>query len=494
MLSAQRIQRAGDPGKPFVLVSKQRGALRVVAVDERARQLGIEPNLTLADARARVPQLIAIDADPAADMSLLEWLAESCHRYTPMVAVDAPDALILDITGCSHLFDEGEKALAADMLTRMSRAGLSACHAFAATPDAALALARYDCRDVQDLPISALKLPVETSMAMTRAGLRYINDLIERSSASLAVRFGVVVPTLLARLIGTEDRRITPRRALPAVAVEARFPEPVAYIDYVMDVIAALISKVETLLIERGAGGRRFCITLYRSDGYVARLDVETVRAVRDPEILMRLLRERIDGLIDPLDPGFGYDALHLEVPVLQHMQLAEAHFDNDNEFVIVSAEQVIDQLIVRLGSDNVRRSITFQSYIPERHATDTSIISSTNRIGSTSSSDATLSLRPSLLLDPPKLVDRVMALAPDGPPRRFLWRGTLRSIYYYSSSERISAEWWKSLKAGLGQRLFLTRDYFRIEDSEGRRYWLFRCGLFSETDTVNWYLHGIMP
>ncbi|HQF31292.1 MAG TPA: DNA polymerase Y family protein, partial [Hyphomicrobiales bacterium] len=119
-----------------------KGAARLVALDRRARDLGLAPGLTLADARARVPELLAVAADPAADTGLLERLADDCERFTPLVALDLPAGLVLDITGCTHLFG-GEAGLAAALRARLERAGLTARAAIAGTPEAARAAARF---------------------------------------------------------------------------------------------------------------------------------------------------------------------------------------------------------------------------------------------------------------------------------------------------------------------------------------------------------------
>eukprot|EP01035_Chromulina_nebulosa_P064639 gene64639-88434_t len=129
-LSAERLTWAhGRPtgardDAPLVLVQKLRGAQRLVAVDRHGAALGLAPGLALADARARIPDLAAAASDPLADADFLIWLAGLCERFTPLVALDPPDGLLLDITGCAHLFG-GEPGLRARVRAGLGRLGLS---------------------------------------------------------------------------------------------------------------------------------------------------------------------------------------------------------------------------------------------------------------------------------------------------------------------------------------------------------------------------------
>ena len=99
--------------------------------------------------------------------------------------------------------------------------------------------------------------------------------------------------------------------------------------------------------------------------------------------------------------------------------------------------------------------------------------------------------LRPLRLLDPPERVE-ALAEIPDGPPVRFRWRRVLHAVRKAEGPERIAPEWWRVRDDG-SHAAALTRDYFRIEDEAGRRFWLYREGLFGrETAAPRWYLHGL--
>jgi protein ImuB len=468
-----------------VLVEKRRGAVQIVAADIRALTLGIMPHMTLADARARMPELMAIPYDSKADAALLDWLAEGCDRYTPMVALDPPSALILDITGCAHLFPQGEAGLIADLEKRVARQGLTPHIACADTPDAAQVLAEFG-GVVTALPIAALKIKENDLLALRRAGLLTIGDLAERPRAPLAARFGADMVARLARILGEQDVHITPRRTLPDLAVETRFAAPIARNDDVLSTLDQLVEEAATHLIERGYGGRRFEASLFRSDGHVARLAIETGGPTRDVALLNRLFRERLDGLSDPLDPGFGYDLIRLAIPVTEPLAAQQLRLEGGS---VADAQiaALIDRLGVRLGRSRLRHLRPGDSHIPEQASLALPVSEAPAPMRWDIPEPGEPSLRPLHLFDPPERII-VMAEVPDGPPRRFRWRRTNHDITRYEGPERIAAEWWnRRSMAGL------TRDYYRVEDARGRRFWVFRHGLYgSERANPDWYLHGM--
>ncbi len=489
LLPSERIRRissSAPPDFPFALVEKHRGGIRLAAVDSAALSLGLTPGLPLADARARVPELGVYDADDRADAALLDWLADACDRYTPMVATDPPAGLVLDITGCEHPFVDGEHGLVGDLARRLARLGLTARLSVAVTPDAAMALARYGGEDIDVLPVAALRVEPDIHVALARAGLKTIRDVARLPSAPLAARFGEDLPVLLARLLGEVDVRITPRRAMPEIETEARFAEPIARTDDMLTTIARLVGEAAVTLSERGVGGRRFSIALFRSDGHVARLSVETGQPVRDPAVLDRLFRERIDALADPLDPGFGYDMIRLAVHVIEELAPEQLQLDGgkvaDRELVAL-----IDRLGTRLGRHRVRRLAPVDTHIPEQAVLEFPAVEARESEAWPLVEAGEPPLRPIHLFDPPHRID-VIAEVPDGPPRRFKWRRAMHEVARHEGPERIAAEWWmRRDNAGL------TRDYYRVEDVRGRRYWLFRHGLYgTEKPHPDWYLHGL--
>jgi protein ImuB len=486
-LSAERAMRANAAPRdaPYALIEKVGGAIRVAAVDASAHALGIVPGLTLTDARARIPGLAAIDHAPDADRALLDWLADACDRYSPTVATDPPQGIVIDIAGCVHPFGN-EAGLAADLHRRFERQGLSLTTAFADTPDAAHALAVLGGDDVMALPVTALRVDGDIHHALRRAGLRTLASLARRPRGPLAARFGAATTDALARLLGEADVPITPRRHPSEIEVETRFAEPVARTETVLTTLDALMQRAAAILSQHGRGGRRFAAALFRSDGHVARLGIDTGQPTRDPAILARLFRERLDTLADPLDPGFGYDLIRLAVPVTEPLAPQQLRLDGG---AVAEAEMaaLIDRLTVRLGRGRVRRFRAGDSHVPEQAAFDLPVADAVPLVAWPSPESGEPPLRPLHLFDPPQPIEAI-AEVPDGPPFRFRWRRVLHEVRRAEGPERIAAEWWRQ-PGGKG----LTRDYYRVEDQAGRRFWVFRHGLYGvERAAPDWYLHGL--
>ncbi len=466
-----------------------------MAADAPALSLGITPGLTLADARARVPDLAVAEMDDAADAALLERLADACDRYTPLVALDAPHGLILDITGCAHLFG-GEAALRDDLLRRCADVKMAARASIAGTPEAARALARFggcaiaapdgEADAVKSLRAAALGLAPDIILALSRAGLKTIGDLAIRPRAPLAARFGEALLAQLARTLGQEDIGITPRRPLPACIVERRFAEPLTREEDALGALASLATQAGRILEERGEGGRQFESSFFRTDGKVIRLSVTTSRPARDPDILMRLFRERIDALADPLDPGFGFDLIRLSVIASEAFAAVQTSLDR-RTFEDEEVAALVDRLGARFGAGSVQFFTPSDTHIPERAAC---AVPASSRIGNAAwpkTEPGEPPARPLHLFDPPQAIE-ALAGVPDGPPLRFRWRRVLHEIARAEGPERIAAEWWRESEVP-------TRDYYRVEDAQGRRFWLFRDGLYGEEpNTPKWFLHGIFP
>lgn len=467
--------------------------MRIVAIDPAARALGLATGLTLADARAREPELIVIDHDPVADHHWLERIADGCDRFTPMTTIEGDDGLTLDITGCVE-GARGEDVLVDAVDAWLARVGMQTRHAIASTPEAAQALARFQSMPAADEKAAVLRLPIaalrlgneETELALRRAGLKTIGDLASRPTAPLAARFGAVTTDMLARLLGKSDSRIVPRRAPPALLFERRFAEPIARTEHALNVIGELAAEAAEALLERHMGGRRYAVRLYRSDGLVQPLAIESSLPMRDPVLVMRLFSERIEALADPLDPGFGYDLIRLAVPELEPLAPTQLQLEGGT---VTEGELValIDRLSTRVGRGRFRRLRPRDTHIPEQAVLALPAIDAPEPAVWQSPEAGEPPLRPIHLFDPPQPID-VMAEVPDGPPHRFRWRRTLHEVTRFEGPERIAAEWWKN-----DDNKGLTRDYYRIEDARGRRFWVFRHGLYgSERVDPGWYMHGL--
>ncbi len=489
----------GRDETPVALVETIGQAVRLAALDRTATAIGLRPGMTLADARAQVPALEVFAHDPGADCDWLDRLAAGCQRYTPVVASHPPDALLMDIAGCTHAF-EGERFLAADVEARFARRGVLVRHAFGDTPEIAHALARYAGAPAPDehgairrLPVAALGLDAEDGAALTRAGLKTVGDVMARPLATVAARFGEAAATAVRRLSGeTAGAPLAPRRIVTPVAVERRFAEPVARTEFALAVIGELVAEAGVVLEQRREGGRRWQVRLFRADGAVHMLRVETGRPTRDVALLLRLLRERIDALADPLDPGFGYDLIRLDVVLAERLDATQLRLEG-GEAREPGAEdavaELVDRLSTRLGQSRVRRFAARDSHIPEQAELmlPAAAPPAATPVAWPATEPGEPPLRPIYLFDPPQPIDNVVAEVPDGPPARFRWRRTLHEVARAEGPERIAGEWWRRHDAAVP-----TRDYYRIEDRRGRRFWIFRHGLFGEVDQPKWYVHGL--
>ncbi|WP_371349109.1 DNA polymerase Y family protein [Ancylobacter sp. IITR112] len=477
-------------------------ALRLAALDRAARRAGLAPGLTLADARARVPDLAVLDHDPAADAAFLEEVADDCDRWTPLVALDmpdgVPDGLMLDITGCAHLFG-GEAALRLRLLAHLQRHGLEAHAVIAGTPDAARALARSgkggvvppggEAPAVAGLPVARLGVSADIVTGLSRAGLKTIGDLAARPGTPLAARFGEDLLRRLARTLGREDARLVPRRPLPECIAERRFAEPIARSADIEATLARLVDDLALMLEARGEGGRAFEASFFRTDGAVRRLRIETARPLRDGAALARLWRDRIEALADPLDPGFGFDLVRLGVLRAEKLTPAQVSLDGR----AVEEEEVaalIDRLAVRLGRERVLRFLQRDTHDPDRASALVPAGAAPAPVPAPTLPD--VPARPLTLFDPPQPVE-ALAEVPDGPPLRFRWRRVVHEVARAEGPERLAPEWWRR------PDMAPTRDYYRVENREGRRFWLFRAGLYErkahgEADQPRWFVHGLFP
>jgi protein ImuB len=496
-LATDRIARqrpAPDP-RPLVVTDKRGNVERLAAVDAAAATLGLRPGLALAEARARYPDLAVVAEHPADDRRLLEAIAEWCQRYTPLLAVDLPDGLLLDIAGCAHLYG-GEDQLLADLCARIARFGFAARAAVASTIGTAFAAARFgtagiiapdgERAELGPLPLAALRLPEETVAALRRVGLKRIGNILDLPRAPLAARFGDDLLRQLARALGAEREPLTPLLPVAPYVAEQPFAEPIAREEDVLGVTARLAARLKPMLERRGEGARRIELTLFRTDGAVRRIAVATSRPVREPSDIRALYVERLASLADALDPGFGFDLARLSVIAAEphppeQVGLGE-HADE------ADLDRLIDRLSARLGSRRLMRLIANDSHIPELAATPVPAQAGMALDAGWAAfrrfrAEAGLSPRPLRLLAKPEPIEAVAAI-PDGPPVRFRWRRALHEVVAADGPERIEGAWW-SEEAGP------ARDYFRVEDKAGLRFWLFRAGLYREAAQPQWFLHG---
>ena len=550
-LAIERWAKASDcaPDSPVVLTIEGTHGLIIHAVTKAAAERGARAGARLTDARALDPALVAVPADPDGDAALLQKLARWAGRWSPLVEVDGADALRLDISGVAHLFG-GEQGLVRDVRRRFARIGLTVRIAIAPTAAAAWALARFPSprrgegdsaqqsgvrgihanrrgrtpspcplpagerdtlQQLAPLHVSALRLEPDTVRTLERLGLKTIGALMDIPRTSLARRFRGAenVVDALDRLTGRKDEPLTAAPVDPPPRVALRLEEPANHPEAPAQALERLIPGLVRQLEERRLGARGLTLIGFRIDGTVAAVSIATAIASRDPKHLHRLLADKAAAL----DPGFGFDAFALQADWSEALDAAQ-----DSLVEEPSSERelarLVDRLAVKLGPRRVRRPMAAESHLPERASGWVAAIGSSlsrsdgegnhakhgggvrarsqlplhrlRRFPSPATAGEELT-RPQRLLDRPEAIDVIYA-TPESMPRRFVWRRAVHDIARVEGPERIAPEWWRQPSSA---RL---RDYYRVEDGEGRRYWIYREGVIGDGrgGVPNWYLHGL--
>ena len=482
----------------------------IAAADAAAQALGLHAGMALAHAQAMVPELGVADADLAGDAAFLGRLAEWCLRLSPLVAVDS-DGLWIDATGCTHAYggrseDQGETAMLAVLVARLTENGIAARSAIAPTPGAAHAVARFGrggpvpggpapggpvpggpvpgCTvpatgieaALAPLPLASLRLDADTVAGLQRLGFDTVGQLATTPRAPLARRFGAAVLHRLDQATGRAPEPIMP--LVPASVPHARacFVEPLLTAEAFATVIARLTRQVAGILERGGLGARQADLVFERVDGTTQVIRIGMGRPARDPAHLARMLGERIEQV----DPGLGVEAMQLVVPLAEPFSHTQAtHLDDDAAEGLAT---LVDRLANRLGAEKLWRVEAVESDVPER---------SVRRIPALSPPTGRNWPgwpRPARLLSPPQPIDAV-ALMPDYPPAAFTWRRHRHRVRRADGPERITGEWWQR-----DAEMTASRDYWQVEDETGRRFWLYRRGdgVDPATGDLRWFLHGV--
>ena len=465
----------------------------VTAVDHRVAA-GIAPGMPLADARAIDPGLVVIPADPARDRAALARLAAWCGRYSPWTAPDGPDGIWLDITGAAHLRG-GEAALVRDIVARLAAQGLWARAALADTPGAAWAVARAGAAPgtvvppgetraaLARLPVWALRLPAETVELLDRLGLRRIGDLYPLPRPALVLRFGFSIAERLDQALGALPEPLSPLPPAPLRWSHRRFAEPIARPEDLALAIEGLAASLCSRLAAQGMGARRLLLRFYRVDGAVLRLEAGTAQPSREPRHLARLFLERLDTI----EPDLGIEDMRLEASVAEPLEarqielsgaLGSSDASGDTKDALAA---LVDRLENRLGPGAVAAFQPYDSHLPERAVRRAPVFAAAKRAASWNSERR----RPVRLLARPEPIEAV-APVPDDPPLLFRWRRLVHRVRAADGPERILGEWWRSATAQAA-----LRDYYCVEDTDGRRFWLFRAGLHRPQEAPRWFMHG---
>ena len=476
---------------PVALVASEAGTRRLAAVDDAAAAFGLHVGQKAADAAALCPDLLTADHDPEGDRAALEVLGDWCVRFSPAVALDGLDGLFLDIAGVAHLWG-GERAMLDDLLTRLDRWGAPARGAIADTPGAAWALARFapdrtiappggQAALLAPLPVAALRLDEAAQAQLPRLGLFHVGQLLALPRAQLAKRFGLGAVMRIDQALGAAREALTFRRPATPWFDRLAFFEPISALSDLERVTGDICALLCLRLEEEGQGARRFEVVFHRLDGKAMPVAAGLSRPGRDAKRLARLLKPKLGAI----DPGFGIEVVTVFAWDVEPLSSVQTRMDAEAGVgVDESLAPLIDRLINRLGAARVWRADLRESHVPER-----SVVRSAPLTARREKSWDSNRPRPARLLKRPEAIE-VMAKLPDDPPIRFQWRNKVHRVRHAEGPERIGQEWWRTAFDEVGPAKI--RDYYRVEDDAGGRYWIYRQGLYGVGAEPKWWLHGL--
>jgi protein ImuB len=457
----------------------------ITAANAEAMRHGIVTDMVLADARSIVPDVHVVDDQPELPEKLLRRLAGWCIRFTPVVAVDLPDGLLFDSTGCAHLWG-GEKKYLEAIVKKLIGRGYDVAVAMADTPGVAWALARYstgksNCvcsppdkhlNALLPLPAEALRVETEAVDRLNKLGLHKIQQFIEMPRASLRRRLGKGFIDRLDVVVGRREDTINP--VIPVPPYQERLPclEPIVTKEGIEIALDELLKSLCLRLRKEQKGLRQAAFKAYRVDGKIEQVEIGTSRPSHHVMHLFKLFELKISTI----EPALGIELFVLEASKVEdHFAAQEDLWESRGGLGDERLSELLDRITIKTGIQPVRY-LPAEHYWPER-----SIKITTSLQENATTGWQTERLRPLLLLLHPEKIE-VTAPIPDYPPMLFQHRGKLHRIAKADGPERIEQEWWLQQ----GQH----RDYYRVEDEEGKRYWLFRLGHYHDK-TYQWYLHG---
>ncbi|TDH20677.1 DNA polymerase Y family protein [Segetibacter sp. 3557_3] len=469
---------------PFVLAAPDHGRLVITAANPPAHTQGIDKGMAVADARAIFPSLEVLDDQPELTNKLLVKLAEWCIRYTPMVAVDPEDGLILEVTGCAHLWG-GERAYLMDMISRIKGFGYHVRAALADTIGTAWGLSRFgeqasiiapgqQSEAILNLPPPALRLEAATNDRLQKLGLNQIRNIMNIQRSALCRRFGQHLLQQLDRALGTEEERIEP--VVPVEQFHERLPclEPIVTAKGIEIALQRLLEGLCNQLEQQQKGLRQAILKCFRIDGKVEQVEIGTNRGTYNAQHLFKLFEFKLPTI----EPGLGIELFLLEAPKIEDVaSIQEKLWETVGGLENTGLNELIDRMVNRIGPGLIHRYLPAEHHWPERSIREA--VSLTEEAVVDWRLDRP---RPVQLLAQPEPIT-VAAPVPDYPPMLFRYKGKIHKIKKADGPERIEREWW--LDEGL------HRDYYHVEDEDGCRYWLFRSGHYGADTSYQWFLHG---
>ena len=470
---------------PFVFVAPIRNRIVITGANILAENQGISVGMAAADAKAIVPDLQIRDDIPGQSAKLLKAIGEWCIRYTPIIAVNLPDGLILDSTGCAHLWG-GERDYLKEIITRLRSKGYDVRGALADTVGTAWAVARYgkvkpiipsgeQTEALLPLPPAALRLDPVILERLQKLGFYTIKSFIGLSRSALRRRFGDSFLLRLNQALGNEDEPIQPLQPIEPYSERLPCLEPIRTAIGIEIAIKTLLEILCKRLANEGNGIRMAVLKGYRIDGKMIETSIGTNRATFHNGHLFKLFELKISTL----EPALGIELFTLEAPKVEAVEIEQEVLWSPSGCGLddTNLAELLDRLSNKIGANRIHRYLPQEHYWPERSIKPT--ISLKDQPTTKWRTDRP---RPSILLPRPERIE-VTALIPDYPPMLFVYKNTVHQIKKADGPERIEREWWLDQ----GEH----RDYYQVEDEKGQRYWLFRSGHYTGDHSKQWYIHG---
>lgn len=472
---------------PVAFTEADHGRMLVMAMNAEAEHYGVRPGMAAADVRVIAPGIQLFENKPGHHIKLLKGLAEWCLRYTPLVMVDPPDGLLLDVTGCTHL-KGGEAEYLKDMVARLKQLGYTIRPGMADTIGCAWAVAR--CAEtglivppggqrnaLMPLPPYALRLPTELLLRLNQVGFYQVGSFIHLPKSVLKRRFGANMILRLYQALGQEAEFLLPLKEPVPYTERQAFLEPIRTRPVIEKELYDLIDKLCKRLYGEGLGLRSATLTYLRIDGKSAQLSIGTNHPSQRTDHIFKLFNLQLDQVA----PGLGIELFILDATKTEPASDKQSLLWNGKPGA--ESEQVaelLDNIGTRVGDKNIKRFLPEEHYWPERAAAPTGDLAK-----QPDSEWCEDTVRPLQLLKPPEPIE-AMALTPDYAPRQFVYRNQRHIIVNADGPERISHEWWEE-EGGY-------RDYYVAEDEEGMRYWLFGTPADLPGQTRRWFIHGYFP
>lgn len=469
---------------PLITVAPDHGRMIITASNAIAEKQGIRIGMAAADARAIFPSIQILNAIPDLAPRLLKALAAWCIRFTPIAAIDLPDGLILDVSGCAHLWG-GEWNFLKEIVGRLKSSGYDIRAAMADTVGTAWAIARYglitpviaagaQTEALLPLPPAALRLEPDTLARMQKLGLNQIQHFISMPRSVLRRRFGMHMLQRLDQALGLEEEIIQPIHPVELYQERLYSLEPIVTLTGIEIGLRAVLQALCDRLKKEGKGIRCLLLTCYRIDGKQQSIQIGTNLASNHVAHLFKLFELKIQDI----EPALGIELFLLEATRVEEVSpFQESFWANTGSLEDIHVVELLDRMAEKFGAHAIHRYLPDEHYWPERSFRPALCIREVAAIGWPVHLP-----RPVQLLKRPESIE-VSAPIPDYPPMLFRHRNVLHKIVKADGPERIESEWW--IEEGM------HRDYYRVEDEEGARYWIFRLGHYQEKNQ-QWYIHGV--